>query len=90
MINNSWRFCDTDPPQQYVRVEIKGRDKRKYVGYRYKNTYYETIGNYVIEKPHKWRYIPVGSYLWNEITEKIHRLSSGYGEEEVAFDRVSE
>lgn len=79
-VNNPWRFCDTDPPEQYVRVEIKSKDNKRYVGYRYKNRYYETIGNYVVKKPYKWRYIPVGSFLWNEITEKIKLLSLGSGE----------
>ena len=74
-MKNPWRFCDTDPPPQYVRVEIKSHHNKRYVGYRCKRQYYETIGNYIIPDPHKWRYIPVGSYLWNEIKDKIRKLS---------------
>ena len=83
MIDNPWRFCDTDPPSQYMRVEIKTKNGKKYVGYRYKKNYYETIGNYIIKNPYKWRMIPVGSYLWNEIKEKI--VSSS--QLEVAYER---
>ena len=82
-INNPWNYCDTNPPEEYVRVEIKSRDKRRYVGYRFKNKYYETIGNYVIKNPYMWRYIPVGSILWEDIKEKICNLSMG--NEEVAY-----
>lgn len=74
-MRNPWRFCDTEPPPQYTRVEIKSRNRQVYVGYRYKKQYYETIGNSVIPDPFKWRYIPVGSYLWNEIVNKIRSLS---------------
>ena len=75
-MNNPWRFCDSNPPPQYVRVEIKTRNNKRYAGYRFRKTYYETIGNYIIPDPYKWRYIPVGSYLWNEIKEKIRGLSN--------------
>ena len=74
-MNNPWRYCNTDPPPQYTRVEIKSKDSYRYVGYRYKNKYYETIGNYIINNPFEWRFIPVGSYLWSEIIEKIRNLS---------------
>lgn len=81
-MNNPWRLCKDDPPKQYIRIEIKSKNNDRYIGYRYLDHYYETIGNYIISDPYKWRYIPVGSYLWNEIVERIRRLSL-YNEEPV-------
>ena len=83
-VSNPWRFCDTENPPEYVRIQIKDRYNTKYVGYRCKHTYYEAIGNYVIKQPFQWRYIPVGSYLWAEIKDKIKSLSYG-GEEETVY-----
>lgn len=89
MISNPWRYCNTDKPPEYTRIQIKDKHNVKYIGYRCKGTYYETIGNYVIKNPYMWRYIPVGSYLWEEIRNKIRNLSCGYGE--VAYnDSISE
>lgn len=85
MINNPWRYCNREKPPEYVRIQIRDKNYIKYVGYRCKNTYYETIGNYVIHNPYQWRYIPVGSYLWDEIKEKIHTISYGTVGE-VAYD----
>lgn len=85
---NPWRYCDRDKPPEYVRIEIRDRYYTKFVGYRYKDKYYETIGNYLIKHPFQWKYIPVGSYLWNEIKEKIKELS--YEQGEVAYDNTSE
>lgn len=79
-MKNPWRMCDTDPPNEYIRVEIKTKDRERKVGYRYKINYYETIGNYLIKNPYQWRYIPVGSYLWAEIKDKIRSLSMENGE----------
>lgn len=84
MPKNPWKYCDRNKPPEYTRIQIKDRDKIKYVGYRCKNTYYETIGNYVIKNPWQWRYIPVGSYLWEEVKDKIKGLSVGCGE--VSYD----
>lgn len=70
-LKNPWHNCDTDPPPQYLRVEIKDDGKNRYVGYRYKKQYFETIGNYVINNPKAWRYIPEGSYLFNDIKQRI-------------------
>lgn len=81
-MKNPWRDCITDPPDQYTRVEIKSKYNRKYIGYRYKDKYFTTIGNYNILEPQLWRYIPEGSYLWNEIKEKIKGLSLGEEEPE--------
>lgn len=85
MANNPWRYCAKEKPPEYLRIQIKNNKSERFVGYRYKNTYYETIGNYVIPNPYQWRYIPVGSYLWAEIKEKICSLSyEGVGE--IAYD----
>ena len=83
MTDNPWRYCSAEKPPEYVRIQIKDYYKIKHVGYRCKNIYYETIGNSVIKAPFQWRYIPVGSYLWTEIKEKIKELS--YGGEEVVY-----
>ena len=79
-MNNLWRYCDKEKPPEYNRIEIRDKQYVKYVGYRYKNTYFETIGNYIIKDPYQWRYIPVGSYLWNEIIEKIKNMPYINGE----------
>lgn len=71
---NQWQSCKKNPPPNYTRVEIKTKSRQRYVGYRCNNTYYETIGNYIIPDPIKWRYIPQGSALFHEIEEKIHRI----------------
>jgi len=71
---NQWQSCKKNPPPNYTRVEIKTKNRRKYVGYRCNNTYYETIGNYIIPNPIKWRYIPEGSYLLREIERKVHKF----------------
>lgn len=71
VLSNPWRDCRRDPPIQYVRVEIRDIDHIHYVGYRYKKDYYETIGNYIIQNPKVWRKIPQGSYLFEEIRQKI-------------------
>ena len=68
---NPWRDCDTDPPRQYLRVEIKDDERIHYVGYRYRKQYFESIGNYIIKNPKKWRYIPEESHLFNDIKQKI-------------------
>ena len=71
---NQWQSCKKNPPPNYTRVEIKTKSRQRYVGYRCNNTYYETIGNYIIPDPIKWRYIPQGSVLFHEVEEKIHRM----------------
>ena len=77
-MKNPWRLCSLNPPPQYVRLEIKVKDKKDtYIGYRYGNKYYESIGNYIIENPYKWRFIPQGSYLWEEIRKRIFLISNG-------------
>ena len=81
-MGNPWRLCDATPPEEYVRVEIKSKDGNRFIGYRYQRKYYTTIGNYLINDPYKWRYIPVGSFLWNEIRKAIKSLSYG---EDVAY-----
>lgn len=78
MISNKWKSCKYNPPYQYTRVEIKSRDGTRYVGYRYKDTYYETFGNYVIPDPYKWRKIPEESWLWHEIKRRLAN-PDGYG-----------
>lgn len=83
MTDNPWRYCSAEKPPEYTRIQIRDRNHNTYIGYRYKNRYYETIGNYSINDPYKWRYIPVGSYLWDEIKEKIKRMS--YDEEGVVY-----
>lgn len=88
MTKNPWRYCNNDKPPEYIRILIRDKKKTQYIGYRCKNTYYETIGNYVIPNPWQWKYIPVGSYLWNEIKERIHSISVECGE--VAYDNTSE
>ena len=70
--HNPWRYCDRDKPPEYVRIQIRDKQNMKYVGYRYKKQYYETIGNYLIKNPYQWRYIPVGSCVWEEIKQRIH------------------
>lgn len=78
---NNWQLCSKNPPPEYTRVEIKDTKSRKYIGYRCNQKYYETFGNYIIPDPFKWRYIPQGSFLWEEIKRKI-RVS---GNMEVAY-----
>lgn len=72
MLTNPWQLCSTSPPDQYIRCEIKDRKGKRYIGYRCRNTYYETIGNYVIKEPYKWRYVPKGSEIWQSIEDKIY------------------
>ena len=79
MLDNPWRYCQTENPPEYLRIEIKDIYSTRFVGYRYSKKYYETIGNFIIENPYQWRYIPAGSYLWNEVKEKIRMLSEGVG-----------
>lgn len=74
---NNWQSCDKNPPSQYTRVEIRDKNRKTYIGYRYGNTYYETFGNYIIPNPVKWRYIPQGSYLFETIKEKIKERGVG-------------
>lgn len=81
-LKNPWHDCETNPPRQYLRVEIKDVHKIQYIGYRYKKQYFESIGNYIIENPKVWRYIPEGSYLFNDIKQKI----MGSGSVEVALN----
>ena len=82
-MRNPWRDCKIDKPPEYTRVQIKNTNGKKFIGYRYKNKYYETIGNYVIDSPYMWRYIPVGSYLWTEIVKQINKAY--YTQGEVAY-----
>lgn len=88
-MNNPWRYCDKEKPPEYTRIEIRDKEYVKYVGYRYKKSYFETIGNYLIKNPYQWRYIPIGSYLWNEILDKIRELQIERGEA-VYNDRANE
>lgn len=83
-MDNGWRDCLKNPPPEYVRVEIKTTEKEKIPGYRYKHKYYSTFGNFVIDNPVKWRYIPTGSYLYELIKRK---LNSGLKQQEVAYDK---
>lgn len=78
---NNWQLCSKNPPPQYTRVEIKDTRRKRYIGYRYKDKYYETFGNYIIKDPYKWRYIPQGSLIQAEIKQKI----KSFGNMEVAF-----
>lgn len=68
---NRWRSCKYNPPMQYTRVEIKDHSGKRYVGYRYKQDYYETFGNFKIADPYKWRRIPEESWLWKEIRMRL-------------------
>lgn len=70
-MNNPWQLCETNPPPEYTRVEIKDKDKKHYIGYRYKYTYYETYGNWVIESPKYWRWVPQQSTLLANLKEKL-------------------
>lgn len=70
---NKWKSCNKCPPPQYVRVEIKTTNGDCVCGYRYKNDFYETFGNYIIANPYKWRWIPDNSQLFLEISEKIKK-----------------
>jgi len=81
-MRNNWQLCSKNPPPQYTRVEIKTKDGKHYVGYRCAYTYYETIGNYIIKDPHKWRWIPEYSYLLETVKDKIKKngmMEVGYG-----------
>lgn len=71
MRTNNWQLCSKNPPPEYTRVEIKDKNRRRYIGYRCRNVYYETFGNYIIKNPYRWRYIPQGSYLWEEIKRRV-------------------
>lgn len=73
-MKNPWRNCETDPPMQYKRVEIKDVNDKRYCGYRYKNQYYESFGNYIIAKPYKWRFIKDNSFMAEWIKDKINSL----------------
>ena len=47
-MRNPWRLCSLNPPPQYVRLEIKVKDKKDtYIGYRYGNKYYERAKKYM-------------------------------------------
>lgn len=71
MTSNKWKSCKYNPPPQFTRVEIRSRDNKRYVGYRYGKDYYETFGNYKIADPYKWRKIIEMSWLWHEIKRKL-------------------
>lgn len=73
MLVNNWMSCEKSPPPQYTRIEIKDRKGEKYIGYRYKDTYFETYGNYVIKYPMYWRYVPEGSTLLKDLYDKLYR-----------------
>lgn len=70
-MDNAWKDCIKNPPPEYVRVEVKTLENEKIAGYRYKQKYYSTFGNYVIDNPVKWRHIPRGSYLYELIKKKL-------------------
>lgn len=78
-MNNPWRDCEKDPPMQYKRVEIKNRKNVRYCGYRYKNKYYESFGNYIIPEPYMWRFIKDKSFMAEWIKDKINSLRSREG-----------
>lgn len=67
-----WQSCKDNPPPEYTRIEIRDTNNKHYIGYRYKNKYFETYGNWVIKYPLLWRHIPVGSYLLVELKEKLN------------------
>lgn len=77
MKQNPWRDCKTDPPKQFHRVEIRDKNNKKYIGYRYLKDYYETFGNYIIKNPMLWRFPPKGSTLITELKEKICTIFDG-------------
>ena len=70
-MKNPWQLCETNPPPEYTRVEIKDKNKKHHIGYRYKYTYYETYGNWVIESPKYWRWVPQQSTLLANLKEKL-------------------
>jgi len=72
-----WKSCIKDPPKQFLRIEIKDKQKRHYIGYRFGHLYFETYGNYIIKEPMYWRLPPNGSELIKELREKIHTLVGG-------------
>lgn len=74
---NNWQLCSKNPPPEYTRVEIRDKDRHTYIGYRYLNRYYETFGNYIIQDPIKWRYIPQNSYLLEEIKQRLKNIKEG-------------
>ena len=79
---NPWRDCKTDPPRNYVRVEIRDKKDDHFIGYRCDKQYYETYGNYLIKEPRLWRFPPKGSALITELKEKLHTFLGG----EIAYD----
>ena len=81
-----WRDCVKDPPQEYYRVEIRDKQNKRYIGYRYGRKYFETYGNYLIKEPTYWREPPKGSKLISELQEKL-RINVGG---DVAYGATSE
>lgn len=75
-MKNPWRSIQSNPPPEYTRVEIKDINRKHYIGYRYRKTYYETYGNWVIQNPEFWRWIPATSTLLAELKEKISMNNS--------------
>lgn len=78
-MKNSWQLCSKNPPPQYTRVEIKSLFGKRYCGYRYKNQYYSTFGNFIIKDPYKWRWIPETSALYAEILHRIKTPMESFG-----------
>lgn len=74
---NPWRDCKTDPPRNYVRVEIRDKKDEHFIGYRCDKQYYETYGNYLIKEPRLWRFPLEGSELLTTLKEKLHIFFEG-------------
>lgn len=79
-----WKDCEKDPPKQFLRIEIRDKQNKKYIGYRFGRYYFESFGNYVIKEPTYWRIPPKGSPLLSELKEKIHTIIEG----EPAYDNL--
>lgn len=68
---DGWCTCEY-PPFPYMRIEIKDKLGRIYLGYyALNNTWLTTDGHYPIQYPYKWRWVPKDSVLDMEFRRKV-------------------
>ena len=68
---DGWCTCKK-PPLPFIRVEIKDKMGRLYLGYyALRDLWLTTEGHYPIKYPEYWRWIPRESFLDNDFRRRI-------------------
>lgn len=67
-MRSDWKSCKNDPPLPYIRIEIKDKKNKKYIGfYTTDKVYLTSVGKEIIKQPKYWRYLRTPDETWDGV-----------------------